>query len=254
MQNWSEDRWRELRAVYLGMCARVDYQFGLLVDKLKKNNLYNNSLIIFLSDHGDFTGDYGLVEKTQNTFQDCLTNVPLVIKPPIQNETRNGVTDEMVELIDLAGTIYDYANIEPSYWHFGRSLKNFIERKTEIHREEVFSEGGRLQLERQASEAESLKLPHGLYYPRVNLQTKEDDILMHTKATMCRNKNFKYIKRAYEKDEFYDLQNDPGEIQNLIDEKNYAKEIENLKNKMLSWYQETCDVVPLKIDDRNFSN
>jgi len=71
---------------------------------------------------------------------------------------------------------------------------------------------------------------------------------------MCRNKKFKYIKRAYEKDEFYDLENDPGEIQNLIDEKNYAKEIENLKNKMLSWYQETCDVVPLKIDDRNFSN
>ena len=40
---------------------------------------------------------------------------------------------------------------------------------------------------------------------------------MHTKATMCRNKNFKYIKRAYEKDEFYDLKQDPGEIKNLID-------------------------------------
>ena len=61
-------------------------------------------------------------------FQDMvkLTNVPLVIKPPIQNETRNGVTDEMVELIDLAGTIYNYANIEPSYWHFGKSLKSLI--------------------------------------------------------------------------------------------------------------------------------
>ena len=114
MHNWSEDRWRELRAVYLGMCARVDYQFGLLVDQLKKNYLYDNSLIIFLSDHGDFTGDYGLVEKTQNTFQDCLTNVPLIIKPPKNKNTLNGVSDTMIELIDVAGTIYDYSNIEPS--------------------------------------------------------------------------------------------------------------------------------------------
>ena len=82
---------------------------------------------------------------------------------------------------------------------------------------------------------------------------KEDDVLMHTKATMCRNKNFKYIKRAYEKDEFYDLKQDPGEIKNLIDDPSYTVEIDNLKNKMLSWYQETCDVVPLEGDKRNFN-
>ncbi len=253
MQDWSDDRWRELRAVYLGMCARVDHQFGLIMNQLKKNDLYDNSLIIFLSDHGDFTGDYNLVEKTQNTFQDCLTNVPLIIKPPKEPKTRKGVSDTMVELIDIAGTIYDYANIEPSYWHFGRSLKKFINQNVNSHREEVFSEGGRLRLEKQASEYESLKLKHNFYYPRVSLQSNEDQSLMHTKATMCRTQKFKYIKRAYEKDEFYDLQNDPGEINNLIDNKKYSDEIKNLKNKMLSWYQETCDVVPLKGDDRNFN-
>ena len=158
----------------------------------------------------------------------------------------------MVELIDIAGTIYDYTKVQASYWHFGKSLKNLIEKKTENHRDEVFSEGGRLRLERQASEEQSLKLPHGLYFPRVNLQTKEDDVLMHSKATMCRNKKFKYIKRAYEKDEFYDLKNDPGETNNLIDNVNFNSEIQKLQNKMLSWYQETCDVVPLKIDNRNF--
>ena len=71
-----------------------------------------------------------------------------------------------------------------------------------------------------------MKLPHGLYYPRVSLQTKEDDILMHTKATMCRNKEYKYIKRAYEKDEFYDLKKDPGEMNNLINDLKYDQ-IEN---------------------------
>ena len=43
--------------------------------------------------------------------------------------------------------------------------------------EEVFTEGGRLRLERQASESQSLNLPHGLYYPRVNLQGKEASVL-----------------------------------------------------------------------------
>jgi hypothetical protein len=107
-------------------------------------------------------------------------------------------------------------------------------------------------LERQASENQSLNLPHGLYYPRVNLQGKEDEIFMHTKATMCRNKKFKYIKRAYEKDELYNLIEDPGEINNVIDDQQYASELKNLKEKMLSWYQETCDIVPLKGDERNF--
>ena len=139
-----------------------------------------------------FTGDYNLVEKTQNTFQDCLTNVPLIIKPPKSDNTLNGVSDTMIELIHIAGTIYDYSNIEPSYWHFGKSIKNFIELKSDYHREEVFTEGGRLRLERQASENQSLQLPHGLYYPRVSLQGQEGEILMHTKATMCRIKTVSY--------------------------------------------------------------
>ena len=58
----------------------------------------------------------------------------------------------------------------------GKSIKNFIEQKTDNHREEVFTEGGRLRLERQASESQSLNLPHGLYYPRVSLQGNEDEI------------------------------------------------------------------------------
>ena len=70
---------------------------------------------------------------------------------------------------------------------------------------------------------------------------------------MCRNKKFKYIKRAYEKDELYNLIEDPGEINNVIDDTQYASELKKLKDKMLSWYQETCDVVPLKGDERDFN-
>ena len=53
-------------------------------------------------------------------------------------------------------------------------------------------------------------------------------------------------------DEFYDLAEDPGETRNLIGDRRYGDEIIRLKERMLTWYMETCDVVPLETDRRNF--
>ena len=65
LQGWSEQRWTELRATYYGMCARVDHQFGQLCEALRECGRYDDAALFLFSDHGDFTGDYGLVEKTQ---------------------------------------------------------------------------------------------------------------------------------------------------------------------------------------------
>ena len=92
----------------------------------------------------------------------------------------------------------------------------------------------------------------GLYSPRIKQQILESKPLPHSKATMCRNQRYKFIKRAYEMDEFYDLQEDPGEINNLISNSKYQNEIDSLRDKLLNWYQKTCDVVPFKMDERNF--
>ena len=86
ISGWPEERFDELRAVYYGMCNRIDHQLGLVLDALRERGFYDDTALFFFSDHGDFTGDYGLVEKTQNTFEDVLTRVPLVVKlPPGQN-------------------------------------------------------------------------------------------------------------------------------------------------------------------------
>ena len=250
LQHWSEERFTDLRATYYGMCARVDAQFGKVVAALKERGLYDDSVIFFFSDHGDFTGDYGLVEKTQNTFEDCLTRVPLIVKPPADAPLQPGIRDQLVELIDFTATAYEWAGVEPGYDHFGRSLAGLIGGSETEHREAVFCEGGRRFGEEQAMEKGSPSFydPSGLYWPRVQLQGSEAG--EHSKATMCRTRDFKYVRRLYEMDELYDLRRDPGESHNRIDDPAYGGVVTDMRERMLSWYQETCDVVPYKTDVR----
>jgi arylsulfatase A-like enzyme len=92
--------------------------------------------------------------------------------------------------------------------------------------------------------------PEAHYYPRMRLQ-RSDDGPYHTKAAMCRTREFKYVRRLYETDELYDLRSDPGEQCNRIGDPALRGPLTELKERMLTWYQETADVVPFEIDKRS---
>jgi arylsulfatase A-like enzyme len=250
MQGWTEDRWAELRATYYGMCARVDHQFGLVVEALRSAGLYDRTAIFFFSDHGDFTGDYGLVEKNQNTFEDVLTRVPFIVKPPAGVPVKPGPCDALVELVDFPATAEALAGITPEHTHFGRSLLPVIAGRSAGHRDAVFCEGGRLHGERHCMELESTSSqgPTGKYWPRVNLQQSEGP--EHTKAVMCRTRDHKYVRRLYELDELYDLRRDPQELTNRIDDPALAGVLAELRMRLLTFVTETCDVVPHQTDPR----
>jgi arylsulfatase A-like enzyme len=250
MQTWTEEHWSELRGTYYGMCARVDYQFSLILAALREAGIYDETAIFFFADHGEFAGDYGLVEKTQNTFEECLTRVPLLVKPPSSVSIKPGVRNALVELIDVPATIEALTGIVPRHTHFGRSLVPLLTGETQTGRDAVFCEGGRRHGETHAMELESpaSQSPEALYWPRVGLQRSEGP--EHTLAVMCRTQDFKYVRRLYESDELYDLRTDPQELHNLIDDPTYAHTIATLKERLLTFYQETCDVVPHAIDRR----
>ncbi len=248
LTKWTEDRWTELRATYYGMCARVDHQFGLLMEELRRAGMYDDTAVFFFSDHGDFTGDYGLVEKTQNTFEDCLTRVPLLVKPPAGVPVAPRVSDALVELIDVPATVMDVAGLTPKYTHFGRSLLPLMAGRTQSHRDAVFCEGGRIHGESHCMEAESKQNVAGLYWPRVSLQASEGP--EHTKGVMCRTERYKYVRRLYESDELYDLQQDPGELTNRINDPALADVLAAMKSRTLTFFMETGDVVPFDIDRR----
>jgi arylsulfatase A-like enzyme len=230
---------------------KVDNMFEKLCDALKKKGEYDDSLIFFFSDHGDYTGDYGIAEKSQNTFEDCLTKVPFLVKPPKTERVDPGITDTIVELLDFYATVQDYAGLEPVHTHFGKSLRQVIEDREFGHREFACCEGGRLPDEVHCDEFHAFG-PKGSnlnfhYYPRHKAQTDNE---AHAKGVMIRNKDYKYISRVLGRDEFYDLKKDPKELINRIDDESYQYELTAMQQKLMKWMIETSDIVPFDYDQR----
>jgi arylsulfatase A-like enzyme len=67
---------------------------------------------------------------------------------------------------------------------------------------------------------------------------------------MCRTAEYKYVRRLYEQDELYDLREDPAELTNRIDDPAMAETLAALKERLLTFYLETSDVVPKDTDKR----
>ena len=157
----------------------------------------------------------------------------------------------MVELIDFTATAQKWAELKIGYTHFGKDLTNVLAGNTSTHRDAVFCEGGRMEGESHCAELPSAGSagPENLYWPRVHLQR---EVPAHSKAVMCRTERYKYVRRYYESDELYDLQTDPNELDNRIDDPALAEIRQQLSERMLNWYMATCDVVPFEPDQRGF--
>lgn len=245
LQSWNEERFKELKATYHAMVSRLDYQFGLIMDKLKDKGLYDDTSIFMFSDHGDYTGDYGIVEKSQNTFEDPVSNVPFMIKPSKDIKVKPRISSVPVELVDLCATIADMVGFDLDYTQFGKSLVHVL-CGDEFHKDAVFCEGGRIHGEVQAMERGHG--PESEYWPRLSTQSSEGP--EHTKSVMIRMGDFKYIERLYEQSELYDLKNDPMELNNLVNNNEYKDLIIKMKERILRFYMETTDFVPNRKDKR----
>lgn len=252
LEKYTEEEWTRLRATYLGMCRKVDDMFRQLCQALKDAGEYDNSAIFFLSDHGDYTGDYGISEKCQNSFPDCLTRVPLLVKPPKGAGVDPGIAEGMVELVDFYATAMDYAGVEPDHSHFGRTLRDMVADRGVEGRPFVCCEGGRLPEEIHCDESHKGREggfvhPANPYWPRMMAQ---QDGAAHAKGFMLRTKDYKYISRVSDEDEFYDLQKDPQEKINQIHNPEYGEKVIGHQQMLMKWLMRTTDVVPFQPDQR----
>ncbi len=245
LAQWDDDELLSFKQTYYAMVAHCDRNFQKVMDALKAKGMYDDTIVVVFSDHGDYAGEYEVAEINQNTFDDFLTNVPLIIKPQKGVNYVPGIKKGMVELLDIPKTIADLTEIKLSESDFGRSfVPAFMDNNAHL-RDYVYCEGGRLNYEKHCTDGGHS--PSNLYWARTSVQERMPE---HTKAVMIRDDKFKYVYRLYEKDEFYDLSIDPYEKDNRIDDSQYVDEIERLKHNLLDYYVETCDVVPKKRDER----
>ncbi len=239
---------RKVQAVYLGMVSYTDWLLGELTDALARTNHTNDTALFFFSDHGDFAGDYGLVEKWPNGMNDPLTRVPLLARVP---GCRPGhVTREIVEQYDVMATCLDLAGIQARHTHFARSLLPQIGGQASDARRAAFAEGGYNINEPQCFEPlAQFTDPTNPYHPKVALQNEQPETI--TRTTMIRTPRHKLIYRPDDQSELYDLEADPRELHNVYGEESYGAVQGQLLQQVLDWYVRTSDVAPREHDPRS---
>src|SRR5262249_30147291 len=129
-----------VRAMYYGQVSYSDWLLGELLETLERTGHAKDTAVISSSDHGDYAGDYGLVEKWPSDLGSCLTHVPLIARVP---GGKAGVTGpSMVELYDIMPTFLELAGTEPRHAHFARSLLTQINGGAGDPNRAAFTEGG----------------------------------------------------------------------------------------------------------------
>jgi arylsulfatase A-like enzyme len=252
LEGVDEKTLRKIMAVYLGMVSYVDHLLGLLLDALEETGLAESTAVMAFSDHGDWAGDYGLVEKWPSGLDDCLTRIPLIVRVP--GMAQGHVVEEPVELFDIVPTTLELAGVEARHTHFGRSLMPQLEGAPGDPERAVFAEGGYDTHEPHCFEGKPSDGvagdPKSIYYPKGMQQQERPESVC--RATMIRTATHKLVWRTSGEHELYDLVTDPEELKNLIGKEECAEVQRELERRVLDWYVHTADVVPFEADPRGF--
>ena len=127
----------KLRVLYAGKVALIDHWIGEMMKTLEARGERENTVVIFWSDHGDFTGDHARIHK--QTFYEGALRVPLIVSWP-GHFAEGATTGALVENLDVFPTILDVAGCEPSARCTARSLVPLATGETTAGRDVVLSE------------------------------------------------------------------------------------------------------------------
>ena len=201
---------------YMGLIKQIDDQLGRLFDVLQSNGRWDDTLIVFTSDHGDFLGDHGLGEK--EFLLEPAVGVPLIVRDPraAADVSRGTVDERLVETIDALPTFLDALGL-PSAEHRleGRSLIPLLHGTASDWRHYAIAE---YDYAFQAPARERLGQP-----------------IDRCRMTMVRSERWKYLAYDGFRAQLFDLLNDPQELHDLGADPAYADVRETHQGYLFEW-------------------
>lgn len=235
------EHWSDIQRTYYGMVSRVDDQLGRVLRGVERAGGSDNTVTVFCSDHGEFAGDYNLVEKWPSGLDRCLTRTPLMIHDP---RVSGGVVNAPVELVDILPTLTDIGEMTVRHTHFGRSLVPLLNDPSHSHRTFAVTEGGF-----RTTDVELLEEPiPGPYEAKARLQREKPELV--GLAVALRTTTHTYVHRQEEPGELYDRVVDPDEVSNVIDDPAHAETLRSLERQLTHWLVEASDVIGWERDPR----
>ncbi|CAK7216691.1 hypothetical protein SCUCBS95973_002892 [Sporothrix curviconia] len=233
--------WAEIKATYYGMIARLDDQFGRVVRAVDDGGLWPHTVTMFFTDHGEYLGDHGLIEKWPSGVSDVLVHEPLLVAGAGLPAGRT--VDAMAEMVDLVPTLFELSGIGEHFAHNGKSWVPLLCGSATEHKRYACSEGGFL-----ASEEPLLEQAPYPYDIKAGLQ--HEDTTLVGKAIALRDRDWTYVYRLYEPPELYSRRNDPHELHNLAADPQHRDLVARLERDVLQWLVTGTDVMPWTSDDR----
>jgi uncharacterized sulfatase len=198
---------------FLACNAYLDHEIGRLLEGIEKK--FPDALIIYTADHGFSMGNRGgMYDKGPSSCEE-ITGIPMICRRRglIPAHTRY---TEPVSHIDLVPTVLDYMGYESSPVLAGQSMMPILKAPSSHFKKEAFIEFGRFT-------------------------TPHDGFGGFQPYRACVTQKYKLCINLLDKDEFYDLEKDPSELDNLINSPDYAKIRDKLHDQILEWMNQSRD-------------
>ena len=209
----------------------VDLQVGRLVNKLEEMGILNNTIIIYTSDNGRFHGSQGLYDKSI-LYEESI-KAPLIVFDGRKTKEKRGYREAaFVSSVDIGPTILSFAGIETPEKMQGTSFVGILDKtqNRELWQKSVYSES--------------------LYITDLHSKRKYPDFDKANQNLINANKSYRsrgvrddrykyiiYYEHNPVIEELYDLENDPFEMNNLVNNNKYTKVLKKLRNETISSYQ-----------------
>jgi arylsulfatase A-like enzyme len=206
----SELEHKEAIRHYLAFCTYEDALFGQVLKALEHSGEADNTLVVFLSDHGDYMAEHGLWCKGLPCFRGAY-HIPMAIRWPKGLRNPGRTSEAFVTLADCAPTLLEAAGVQADRTFTGSSLMPFLlDEQPQLWRDAVFT------------------------------QTNGNELYGIQRSVMT--KEWKYVYNGFDYEELYDLNRDPDECTNLFGAPEYDEVVKKMSKRIWSFAREVDDV------------